>query len=116
VLACLPSSLWLPSITLAAGSYDAGKLQVILLARPRNQTVNGVVEGIAYRPRDVLFLLLVATCLALSAAAIFSGLEKREAAHLLGGARSVDAAKIRKQILDGNLAPRKALFYKKVPR
>jgi len=76
----------------------------------------GAVERIPYRARDVLFVLLIVTCIAFSAAAIFSGLEKREAALLQGGARKVDAAKIRKQILEGHLSPQKALFYRKVPR
>lgn len=74
------------------------------------------IKRIPYAARDGFFVLLIVTCVVFSAAAIFSGLEKREAALLQGGARQVDAAKIRRQILDGHLSPQQALFYKKAPR
>lgn len=74
------------------------------------------IGRVSYHPRDVVFVLLLVACLVLSAAAIFSGLETRQAALVQGGARKVDAAKIRKQILDGHLSPRKAFFYKRLPR
>lgn len=74
------------------------------------------VDKICCRARDLLFIGLVLTCVGLGVGAIVSGFEKREAALTYGGARKVDAARIRKQILDGSLSPRKALYFKRTPR
>ena len=73
-------------------------------------------ELINNRPGDLLLVCIIVASLILAVAAISSELDRREAMLTVGGARKVDAAKIRRQISDGELSPTKALFYKKVPR
>ncbi len=73
-------------------------------------------ELINHRPGDLLLVCIIVASLILAVAAINSELDRREAMFTVGGARKVDAAKIRRQISDGELSPAKALFYKKVPR
>lgn len=78
--------------------------------------VSASAQRILFNLGNVAFVGLLVVCVLISVAAVFSGLEKREASLVAGGARIVDAAKIRKQMLDGHLSPQKALYYRQVPR
>ncbi len=78
--------------------------------------VSASAQRIFFNLGNVAFVVLLVVCVLISVAAVFSRLEKQEAALVPGGARTVDAAKIRKQMLDGHLSPHKALFYRQVPR
>lgn len=71
-------------------------------------------ERLAARSSDVLFVALILLCGVLALGAIGSGLERRDILLGSGGARKVDVVKIRKQISDGELSDRKALFYRKL--
>jgi len=51
----------------------------------------------------------------IAVAAIHSEMDKREVLLHPGGARKIDLATVRKQISDGELSSKKALFFKKVP-
>ncbi len=68
------------------------------------------------QPRDLLFVGLLLVCIMLAVGGIRSSLEIRESTPGQGGARPVDSLIIKKQMLDGSLSPRKALFYRKIPR
>lgn len=68
------------------------------------------------KQRNLVFVILVAGCIVLAVGGILSSLEQRSVRALVGGARKVNAATIKKQILDGKLSPRKALYYRKIPR
>lgn len=74
------------------------------------------LERIRRNAGDLLFIGIIVLCLALSIGGIISELEKREALLKQLGGRKIDISEVRKQISDGTLSPRKALFYKKVPR
>ncbi len=73
-----------------------------------------ILDQMEKKSRDLIFVGLIVGCLLLAAGGIWSGIQKREALLVQGGARKVDLVKIRKQISDGDLSPRKALFYKKI--
>jgi len=75
-----------------------------------------LLEEMQWVERDLLLVGLMLVCLVLGIGAVFSSFEKREATVMIGGARKVDLAKIKRQIIDGNLSSQKAMFYKKVPR
>ena len=75
-----------------------------------------MVERLVQHPRDLALVVLLFLCLMLSVAAIHSTLGKREALMQEGGARKVDLTTVRKQISDGELSEKKALFYRKLPR
>jgi len=66
------------------------------------------------RPENLFLVVLMALCLLLAAGGIESAFEKREALFKQGGARKVDLVKVRKQMSDGFLSGKKAMFYKKV--
>jgi len=66
-------------------------------------------------PRDLFFVGILALCLLIAVAAIHSEMDKREVLLHPGGARKIDLATVRKQISDGELSSKKALFFKKVP-
>ena len=68
------------------------------------------------RSKDFLFVGAIGLCLALGVGAIDASLEKQEALLIQAGARKVDLEKIRKQIREGQLSPKEALFYKKIRR
>jgi hypothetical protein len=76
--------------------------------------MNRILDQIEKRSRDLIFVGLILACLLLAVGAIRSELQKREAMLIQGGARKVDLTKIRKQISEGDLSSRKALFYKKI--
>jgi len=65
---------------------------------------------------DLAFIALLAFCLILALGGMNAALEKRRALILHSGGRQVDISLIRKQISDGDLSSKKALFYKKLPR
>jgi len=65
---------------------------------------------------DAAFIALLAFCLILTLGGINAAMEKRKALILHGGGRQVDISLIRKQISDGDLSSKKALFYQKLPR
>jgi hypothetical protein len=65
---------------------------------------------------DVAFVVMLICSLLFATAAVMSGFERREALVHREGGRKVDAERIRKQISEGSLSPRKALFFKKAPR
>ncbi len=71
---------------------------------------------IPLKAADVALVVMLLCCLTLATAAVMSGFERREALIHREGGRKVDVEKIRKQISEGSLSPRKALFFKKVPR
>jgi hypothetical protein len=73
-----------------------------------------VMKQVLERPVDLIFVALLALCLLMAGAGIGAGIEKREALLTSGGARKVDLVKIKKQISDGSLSPRKGLFYRKM--
>lgn len=68
------------------------------------------------RPADVALVLVLLCSLLLATAAVMSGFDRREALVHREGGRKVDVERIRKQISEGSLSPRKALFFKKAPR
>ncbi len=72
------------------------------------------LERLAARRSDILFVALILLCGLLALGGIGSGLERRDILLGSGGARKVDIVKIRKQISDGELSDRKALFYRKL--
>ncbi|MBI5570976.1 MAG: hypothetical protein HY914_13615 [Desulfomonile tiedjei] len=72
------------------------------------------IKQVLERPVDLIFVALLALCLLMAVAGIGAGIEKREALLTPGGARKVDLVKIKKQISDGALSPRKGLFYRKI--
>jgi len=74
------------------------------------------LERIRRNADDLLFIGIIVLCLVLSIGGIVSELERREALLKQVGGRKIDISEVRKQISDGTLSPRKALFYKKVPR
>lgn len=76
----------------------------------------GVIERLRENPRDLVFIGLLALCLLIAIGGINEELEKKEALLLQGGARKIDLPLVRKQISEGHLSPKKALFQKKVPR
>jgi hypothetical protein len=63
---------------------------------------------------DVAFIATIVLCLVLAAGAIFSSIETRYAAFAGLGGRKIDLAKVRKQISEGTLSGKKALFFRKV--
>jgi len=75
-----------------------------------------LIDKIQRQPRDFLFVMLILVCIMLAVGGIHSSLATRASHMMHGGARPVDAAAIKKQILDGNLSPHKALYYRKIPR
>jgi hypothetical protein len=75
-----------------------------------------IFDRLKDRSRDLLFVGAISLCLALGVGAIDSSLEKQEALLIQAGARKVDLEKIRKQIGEGRLSPKEALFYKKIRR
>jgi hypothetical protein len=75
-----------------------------------------VLQKVSWVERDLLLVVLLVACLILGIGAISSSLETRAAALVAGGARKVDLATIRRQMLEGSLSPQKALFYKRAPR
>jgi hypothetical protein len=82
----------------------------------------------SYRPRaflterfehcigDLLFVVLLIFCIAFALGSVASNLEKQQVGVTQRGARTVDAGKIKKQIMDGKLSPRRALYFRKIPR
>lgn len=74
------------------------------------------VHEILQKPENLLLVALMTFCLVLSAGGIESGLEKREALFKHGGARKVDLVKVRKQMSEGTLSGKNAMFYRRVPR
>lgn len=68
------------------------------------------------RAADTALIVLIVCSLVFVAGAVMSGLERREGLLHREGGRKVDVEKIRKQISEGSLSPKKALFFKKVPR
>lgn len=68
------------------------------------------------RAADTMFIVLIFCSVMFAVGAVVSGLERREALVHREGGRRVDVEKIRRQISEGSLSPRKALFFKKVPR
>lgn len=68
------------------------------------------------RAADTGLVVLLVCSVVFAAGAVMSGLERREALIHREGGRKVDVEKIRKQISEGSLSPKKALFFKKVPR
>jgi len=75
-----------------------------------------LVDRIQRQPRDLLLVGLILFCVMLAVGGVHSVLVNRASDAGQGGARPVDAAIIKKQILEGSLSPRKALFYRKTPR
>ncbi|MFH1113796.1 MAG: hypothetical protein V1792_07730 [Pseudomonadota bacterium] len=73
-------------------------------------------DRVPQRHRDFLLVGLILLCILQALCAVHSGLVHSESVMNRGGARSVDAAVIKNQILDGSLSPRKALYYRMVPR
>ncbi len=71
-------------------------------------------EKLIRRQGDVFFVAVLVLCVLLALAAIGSGLERGDLLLASGGARKVDITKIRKQISDGELSARKALFYRRI--
>ncbi len=71
-------------------------------------------EKLIRRQGDVFFVALLLLCVLLALGAVGSGLERSDLLLASGGARRVDITKIRKQISDGELSARKALFYRKI--
>jgi hypothetical protein len=67
-------------------------------------------------PRDLELVAVLLFCLVLAVSSIYSSLSKREVALTEGGPRQVDLTTIRKQISDGDLSAKKALFYRRVPK
>ena len=77
---------------------------------------SGLIDRLRENPRDVVFIGLLAVCLLLAKGGINAELEKKEVLLQQGGARKIDLSVVRKQISEGHLSPKKALFQKKVPR
>lgn len=67
------------------------------------------------RAADTALLVLLVCALLLATGAVMSNFERREAL-VHGEGRKIEVGKIRKQISEGSLSPRKALFFKKIPR
>ena len=78
--------------------------------------LSSLVERFGLGRVDVAFIALLAFCLILTLGGINAAMEKRRALILQGGGRQVDISLIRKQISDGDLSSKKALFYRKLPR
>jgi hypothetical protein len=68
------------------------------------------------RPQDLVFVALLILCLIVGIASVGSQIDKRRVSLAPGGARKVELNKIRRQITEGHLSPKKALFYKRAPR
>lgn len=75
-----------------------------------------LIERSEHGLRDLLFGGLLILCIVFALGSVASNLEKQESGATQRGARKVDAAKIRMQILDGSLSPRKALYYRRISR
>lgn len=76
----------------------------------------GLMERLRENPRDLVFIGLLGVCLLLAIGGINAELEKKEVLLQQGGARKIDLSVVRKQISEGHLSPKKALFQKRVPR
>jgi hypothetical protein len=74
------------------------------------------IDRLRVNPVDFAFMVALVICIALAAAAVNSELEKRRAVLETGGARTIDAQAVRRQIVDGTLSDKKAMFYMKAPR
>gem|GEM_PF-1460431 len=87
-------------------------------SRPRNgrlRTMNdSLIQRICKKGADLGFLALLVASLALAVGGVSAERQRREVLLQQGGARKVDVAKIRQQISDGNLSPRKALFFRRM--
>lgn len=77
---------------------------------------SALVSDMIGSPRNWAFVGLLSLCLALAVAAVLLNLREREAAFTGPGGRKVDLPQVRKQVSEGALSPRKALYYRKVPR
>ncbi len=75
-----------------------------------------LAERFMQNPRDLALIALLLFCLFLAVGSIHSSLGKREMSLSEGGPRKVDLTTVRKQISDGDLSEKKALFYRRVPR
>ncbi len=75
---------------------------------------DSIFTRVSHSPGDRAFLGLLLCCVLMAAAGIWWNIEKQAAIAQPGGARKVDLKQVRKQISDGELSPKKALFYKKV--
>ena len=73
-------------------------------------------ESLTKRPQDLVFVGLLLLCLIVGIAAVGSQIDKRRVSMAPGGSRKVELNKIRRQITEGHLSPKKALFYKRAPR
>ena len=78
--------------------------------------ITRVIDRLRENPRDLVFIGLMGLCLLLAIGGINAELEKKEALLQGGGARKINLPLVRKQISEGHLSPKKALFQKKVPR
>lgn len=65
---------------------------------------------------DLIFVGLIMAALVFATGGIKSGFERRYSVAGHGGSRKVDLAKVKKQISEGELSSRKALFYRKAPQ
>lgn len=75
-----------------------------------------IPEKLRNNPRDLVFAALICLCMVLGAGAVKMGLEQRAASMAAVGGRKVDLPSVRKQISEGVLSERKALYFRKVPR
>lgn len=62
---------------------------------------------------DIALIVAIVFCLILALGSIFTEFQRTSVSHITGGARPVDIEKVRKQISEGELSPKKAHFYKK---
>ncbi len=72
-----------------------------------------ILCAIKARFPDIVFLGLLIFCLLLAVGGIRSSLEKGESLLASGRGRKIDVVKVKKQMTDGTLSTRKALFFKK---
>ena len=73
-------------------------------------------ESLMKRPQDLVFVCLLLVSLIVGIVAISIQIDQRRVSLAPAGARKVELRKIQRQITEGHLSPKKALFYKKTPQ
>ncbi|MEW6352539.1 MAG: hypothetical protein AB1646_26125 [Thermodesulfobacteriota bacterium] len=73
-----------------------------------------ILSRLNQTPGDLTFVGLLLCCVLMAVGGIRWNIEKQTSATQAGGARRIDLPQIRKQISEGELSSKKAMFFRKV--